>query len=96
MAKIRITTKTTAIMIKGRYLPNGFQLKPERSGIPTPESAAPSPLPAIGVFSQGFLLGSFYASPTGSASASSFLKMSIENIKIPFSSSGLHGFKKVK
>merc|ERR1712224_76874 len=80
---------------KGRYLPNGFQSKSKVQLKPPSPNAAATPRPAVGFFRKGFWLGSSQDSPTGSASASSFVRMSMENIKQPPSSAGLFGFQHV-
>jgi len=72
--------------MKGKNLPKGLKLI-EGMDSPTADIASPRPLPAVGFLRNGFVLGSFYASPTGFWSASSLRRMSIENNIIPFSSS---------
>jgi len=80
--------KSTAQITNGRYFPNGLK---DRSRENPPKLSPPKPLPAVGFFRVGFSFGSSWASPTGSASASSFGKIVIENIKIPRSESPLFG-----
>ena len=44
-----------------------LQINPQ--GIPKPLKKSPNPLPAVGLFKKGSILGSFYPSPTGFPSA---------------------------
>ena len=71
----------------GRNFPKGFHAKSKSKS--NPPRASARPLPAVGFLRNGFWFGSSYASPTGSPSASSLVRMVIENIRIPLSSPGL-------
>ena len=77
--------------IQGKNFPKGFQAKSKLKSNPIPPSKSPRLLPAVGFFKNGFSFGSSHDSPTGSASASSFGKIVIENIKTPLSSPGFAG-----
>jgi hypothetical protein len=90
-ARVNKPPKIAIPRIQGKNFPNGFQAKSKLKSNPIPPNKSPRLLPAVGFFKKGFSFGSSYASPTGSAFASSFGKIVIENIKTPLSSPGLLG-----